>query len=607
MIPFHRHTLPALNFLAPPTDDISTMIMLENYENMPTGNINYNNFSTLSGSSNRAAVDDDNGNQVLRFFPTNNHTHRFFGHPDGQRIEPDQPFTLYFKFLINKISSRVNTQLRIQDSSTFRVKFDTDFANPFILWYDNPTHIGGEPPVLPDQQVDENTWYEVWIHLKAEQFSHPDTSTASRYEAYIRGGAFSNPTRITIDDDDPDKYLYNNKGTISDMHLIGWSDTDHILHDDFYISLGDEIDLSTPDNRLWFDRSQGFAEWNFTDGAWKGSKNTFEDDDAVGFIFGPVTITEDVRPSSIIIGFDTTFKNADNYPLSGDLKILNGRMLFDLTDIQDFGFSSVYIGPTGIFHYDDAGASDPSPAGNYNIGTGVVTLDGGTIRWQMRNSFQYRIQNDFEITANGGNLDCGRRSGNPETIFDGKITLRGNLLCRAEADNGEQVSLRGPIVLDAPNITIRGQEFSAGTAFGIRGDITEEQQVNLTFFQDDHHGSFSIYSDVDISGNVTLAGNNPSNIDAIRMFLQTGCKLRGNVNITTAGSVYISGTDVFDSGAVVAIDPAIYEFVLNESITVSGFSYDGTSLSSGTYTAAQLETEFGTTGVFTGTGEVTVL
>ena len=328
-----------------PSDSMdSNFIMLENYQNIPTGVIDYSLYTNLSGSSNRAAVDADADNRYVRFYPANNDTHHFF-ELSSQTIPTDQPFTLYFRFYINKVSSRVNTQLRVQSANYFRIKFDTDFVNPLMLWYDDPTHAGGAPDVLIDQQVEENVWYECWVHLKAESFTHADTSTASRYEAYIRGGEFNEITRLTIEDDDPYKYLYNNTGDITRIWLMGWSNTNHILHNDFHVSFGDEADLTAPVNRLWFDRMQGYTDWDTTSTAWKAyGKNTFEDGDHVGFIVGPVNIVEDVNPLSIVIGFNTAF-NGPNTVTSPLTQIKNGFMQLQSGSI--FNLSRIFISPTG--------------------------------------------------------------------------------------------------------------------------------------------------------------------------------------------------------------------------------------------------------------------
>ena len=336
-----------------PTDVISNMIMLENYENMPIGDIDYANHSTLSGNSGYAAIQADGDNHVLRFFPSNNDVHRFFGVPAGQRIQPDQPFTLYFKFLINEVGSRVNTQLRVQATHFFRIKFDTneaDFPNPFMVWYDNPTH-SGSPNGFPDQQVEENVWYEVWAHLKAEELSHEDTQTASRYEIYIRGGEFDKPTRITIDDDDPYKYLYDNDRTIDTIFLIGWTNSDHILHDNFYISFGDEVDLSTPDDRLWYDWNSGH-QWDHESTVWKSvQKHIFEDGDPVGFIRGPVDVRQHVEPSSMVVGFDATFEG-DRYSIRcPELHIKQGRGRFSGDVVATF--DKIFVSSIGKLRVEE--------------------------------------------------------------------------------------------------------------------------------------------------------------------------------------------------------------------------------------------------------------
>ncbi|MCH8476254.1 MAG: hypothetical protein LAT55_13620, partial [Opitutales bacterium] len=82
MNPLHKQSLSAWNFFPAPELIKNDYVLVENYQNIPNGNIDYSLYTNLSGSTGMAAVAQDGDNKYVEFFPTNNDIHSFTNHTD---------------------------------------------------------------------------------------------------------------------------------------------------------------------------------------------------------------------------------------------------------------------------------------------------------------------------------------------------------------------------------------------------------------------------------------------------------------------------------------------------------------------------------------------
>lgn len=594
------------------------MLLIENYQGLDEGVISYASVANLAGAAGAAAVEADGDERFLRFFPANNNTHNFFGNGTGQLFNATVPCTIYMKFRLSS-PNRVNTQLRVSSSNVFRVKFDTNapFGNhPLTFWYDDALQAGD--PDQPDQEVERDVWYELWLYLDGQKLpllSEYGTNTVGRYQAYIRGGAYTDITRITIDDDDPEKYVYNNSPVnMLDMFFQGWDPND-IFHNDIYIAFKNGPHLAAPEqDRLWFNTPLGFSEWNYTDAAWKGrGKDTFEDGDHVGFYFrgGSVTITEDVTPGSIVAGWGCEL--IGNRGLGGEyLRVIGGDCIL-LGWSVDIDTEYVYIGggadpDTGLaaaaLEYRNGLLSFESEQ-EFHIGKGIITLDGGRLRIRRRDNFETTLTNDILVTENGGSINTARESGNPINVFSGTITLEGTLTLRSGAGGNNEETQRydGTVVLKN-DVTIRGLgAFGNGKRPVFNGPITEEggsYQLTLSYAQSQSAGLI-------IRSVCTYTGGTVIEASAGHIRVADGGRLGlGDIVVKAGGRIIFDGDDAVHSDSALIVEDAAAVVTIDGSITVPDMSYAGSPLAAGTYTTAQLEDAFGDPGVFSGGGTVTV-
>ncbi|MCH8476281.1 MAG: hypothetical protein LAT55_13755, partial [Opitutales bacterium] len=292
-----------------------------------------------------------------------------------------------------------------------------------------------------------------------------------------------------------------------------------------------------------------------------------------------------------------------NFPLAGDFKVLNGYLLFDEynTPVE---FDSLYVANNARFWYLDSWGTIADDPDVLLLGTGDITLDGGILKIQTRETVIHELPNNILVTEKGGWLEVDRASGNPEKHFTGEITLRGNLRGSADAGSGDQLTIVGNITIEN-DLMIRGTEFTNNTFFVIKGDITGDYELLLNIE--------SANTRIRLDGSTVTVGllkiqSLPD--ESIRSAIQAnaGTTINNDVEILEDSRFWIdSGNDsIFDTTRTITVHQDAEELRNNSAITLGALVYGATSLDAGTYTMAQVETFFGDPGIFTGAGSIVI-
>jgi autotransporter-associated beta strand protein len=228
------------------------------------------------------------------------------------------------------------------------------------------------------------------------------------------------------------------------------------------------------------------VSWLGSNGTWSdgtsgGFNGTFSNGDSV--TFGTLAANNTVTISGTVDQSGFSISNASNfYTFSGGnisgtgslTKSGNGTAIISDTTTLSYSGNTVISSGTLQFNRTTAGSTP--------IGTGTVSLQGGTLRLAGNASNTFTISNNFTVGSAGGVIDWSRlslSSPNPAWILNGSLALGGNLTVTA-ATGGSAVAnqlFNGGIFVNT-DATITNSNSATTTANF--GNITGSADQTLT-------------------------------------------------------------------------------------------------------------------------------
>jgi len=208
--------------------------------------------------------------------------------------------------------------------------------------------------------------------------------------------------------------------------------------------------------------AHGQVNWAGSNGTWQnGQQGGFDAiyNDGNATVFGnitannTVTIVGNVAPSSITIN-----NTANTYTFTGGNITGTGTTLSKSgagTAIFDSNVNLLFTGDTII---SGGQLRLVASGGNAtrNLGSGVVHLQGGTLRLAGNASSIYTVTNNFTVSSAGGTIDVTQLNNNPVWNLTGSLNLGGNLTIVQGGSGGSTPSsfFTGGININQNNLTL---------------------------------------------------------------------------------------------------------------------------------------------------------